>query len=118
MRRLVEVRTYRLKAGSEAGFHDAMVNRGLPLVRTAGMDVVAFGYSAGDPNGYFMMRAFSSLEDRLATEDAFYSSDAWRHGPRRSIVELIESYQDTLIWLESDTVERLRRDLAYAAKGY
>ena len=29
----------------------------------------------------------------------------------------VVAYQDTLVWLESDTVERLRRDLAYAAKG-
>ena len=48
MRRLVEIRSYRLKPGSEAEFHDAIVNRGLPLVRTAGMDVVAFGFSAED----------------------------------------------------------------------
>lgn len=112
MRRLVEIRTYRLKAGSATEFHDAIVNRGLPLVRTAGMDVVAFGFSADDPNGYFLMRAFAGLEDRQATEDAFYSSDAWRQGPRQSIVDHIETYQDMLVWLESDTIELLRRDLA------
>ena len=117
MRRLVEFRTYRLKPGTEAEFHEAIVSRGIPVVRTAGMDVVAFGFSADDPNGYFLVRAFASLEDRQATEDAFYSSDAWRRGPRQSIVELIETYQDTLLWLGSDTVELLRRDLAYAAKG-
>jgi len=117
VRRLVEVRTYRLKPGIEAEFHDAIVNRGLPLVRTAGMDVVAFGFSAEDANGYFLIRAFASPEDRQATEDAFYSSEAWKKGPRQSIVEHIESYHDTLIWLGSDAVELLRRDLSYAAKG-
>ncbi len=117
MRRLVEIRTYRLKPGGEAAFHEAMVQRGLPLVRTAGMDVVAFGSSSEDPQGYFMIRAFASHEDRLATEEAFYSSDMWKQGPRRSIVEHIETYQDTIVWLSSEALELLRRDLAYAAKG-
>lgn len=58
------------------------------------------------------MRAFANLEDRQATEDAFYSSDAWRNGPRQSIIGHIESYQDTLLWLGADAIERLRRDLA------
>ena len=116
MKRLVEIRTYRLKPGAEGAFHDAIVNRGLPLVRTAAMDVVAFGFSAEDPNGYFLIRAFASLEDRQATEDAFYSSEAWKKGPRQSIVEHIETYQDTLVWLGDDAVDLLRRDLAYAAR--
>jgi hypothetical protein len=79
------------------------------------MDVVAFGFSTNDPNGYFLMRAFASLEDRQATEDAFYSSDVWRKGPRQSIIEHIESYQDTLVWLSPEAVELLRRDPARRA---
>ena len=45
MKRLVEIRTYRLRPGTSAVFHDAFVNRGIPLVKSAGMDVVAFGFS-------------------------------------------------------------------------
>jgi hypothetical protein len=116
MKRLVEIRTYRLKRGTSAAFHDAFVTRGIPLVRTAGMDVVAFGFSIGDTDGYFLLRAFASPEDRQVTEDAFYASDAWRKGPRNSIIEHIESYQDTLVWLTSEAIDLLRRDLAYAAK--
>ena len=115
MNRTVEIRTYRLKAGSGPAFHDAFVHRGVPLVKQSGMDVVAFGFSVNDPNGYFLMRAFASLEDRQATEDAFYSSAVWRKGPRQSIIEHIESYQDTLIWLSPEAVELLRRDLRPAA---
>ena len=50
----------------------------------------------------------ASLEDRQATEDAFYSSDVWRKGPRQSIIEHIETCQDTLIWLTPEAVEPLR----------
>ena len=113
--RLLEVRTYRLKPGTGPTLHDAFIRKGIPLVRQAGMDVVAFGFSAQDPQGYFLMRAFASLEDRSSVEDTFYSSDAWRKGPRQSIIAHIESYQDTLLWLSADAIERLRQELAPAA---
>ena len=116
VKRLLEVRTYRLKPGTGHALHDAFIREGIPLVKQAGMDVVAFGFSADDPNGYFLMRAFSGLEDRQSTEDAFYSSDAWRKGPRQSIIGHIDSYQDTLLWLSSEAVEQLRRDLAGASR--
>ena len=115
MKRLLEVRTYRLKPGAGPALHEAFIRDGVPLVRESGMDVVAFGFSIGDPDGYYLMRAFASPEDRKATEDAFYSSDAWRKGPRQSIIEHIASYQDTLLWLSTEAVENLRTELAGAA---
>ena len=110
-RRLLEVRTYRLRAGAGPLLHDAFIQKGIPLVKQSGMDVVAFGFSADDPDGYFLMRAFADLHDRKATEDAFYSSDAWRKGPRQSIIAHIDSYQDTLLWLSPEAIELMRRDL-------
>lgn len=114
--RLLEMRTYRLKAGTGPALHDAFIRKGIPLVKQAGMDVVAFGFSADDRDGYFLMRAFSGLEDRQSTEDAFYASAAWRKGPRQSIIEHIETYQDTLLWLSSEAIEQLRHDLAAASR--
>jgi hypothetical protein len=114
--RLIGLRTYRLKPGTGPRLNDAFIRKGIPLVKQAGMDDVAFGFSADDREGYFLVRAFSGIEDRRSTEDAFYSSDAWRIGPRQSIIEHIESYQDTLLWLSSEAVEMLRRDLAGASR--
>jgi hypothetical protein len=54
--RLLELRTYRLKPGTGPTLHDAFIRKGIPLVKQAGMDVVAFGFSADDPDGYFLMR--------------------------------------------------------------
>jgi len=115
-RRLLEVRTYRLKAGAGPLLHEAFIRDGIPLVKQAGMDVVAFGFSADDPDGYFLLRAFADLHDRKATEGAFYSSDAWRKGPRQSIIAHIDSYQDTLLWLSPEAVEQLRTELAAASR--
>jgi hypothetical protein len=107
-RRLVEIRAYRLKAGARTAFRTALVERALPMVRTAGMDVVAHGPGA-DEDSYFLVRAFADAADLAAREEAFYSSAAWREGPRESVVSLIDSYIDTLLWLTPRAVEDLRR---------
>jgi len=107
-RRLVEIRSYRLKPGTRAGFRTALVERALPMVRAAGMDVVAHGPGADD-DSYFLVRAFDDAADLAAREDAFYGSSAWREGPREAVVSLIETYVDTLLWLAPGSIEDLRR---------
>jgi len=106
-RRLVEIRAYRLKPGTRAAFRAALVERALPMVRAAGMDVVAHG-PAADDDGYFLVRAFDDAADLTAREEAFYGSAAWREGPREAVVSLIETYVDTLLWLAPESIEDLR----------
>jgi len=111
-KQLVEIRSYKLKPGSGAAFHRAFSGDGIPLVRETGMDVVAFGHSAHDPDGYYLIRAFDSLEHRETSQNAFYSSDAWRMGPREAIVGHIETYVDTVVWLSEAALTELRASLA------
>jgi len=116
VRRLVEIRAYRLKPGARAAFRAALVERALPMVRAAGMDVVAHG-PAADGDGYFLVRAFTDRADLMAREEAFYGSAKWRDGPRESVVSLIETYVDTLLWLSCAAVEDLRRGNDGLAQG-
>ena len=72
-----------------------MRTESVPLVRAAGTTVVACGASLVAEDGHeeaYLMRAFDSLADRDAKEDAFYSSTAWHDGPRAAILAAIESY--------------------------
>src|SRR5712691_7637744 len=108
MQRLVEIRSYKLKPGSGTKFHDLVVNQSMPLVRAFGMDVVAFGQSLHDPNAYFLVRAYESLDHRRSSQEAFYSSAAWRNGPRQSIIELIEADWDIVLWLTPAAVDAMR----------
>jgi hypothetical protein len=107
-RRLVEIRAYRLKPGTRAGFHVAASEHALPMVRAYGMDVVAHGPVPDDPNGYFLVRSFESLAQRTAQEDEFYGSARWREGPREALVSRIETYVDTLLWLSPAAIDDLR----------
>lgn len=109
MRRLVEIRSYRLKPDSLGRFHALFSDEAVPMLRTWGMDVVAFGPSAHEPDCYFLVRAYDDPADRNARQDAFYGSDAWRKGPREGVVALIDHYLDTVLWLSVDAIEDLRR---------
>lgn len=105
--KLVEIRTYKLKPGSAerfvAAFHDA-----LPLVRQSGMDVVAFGRSDHEHESFYLIRAYNDRAELAAQQEAFYSSDAWRYGPREALIACLDDYLNTLLWLSEQSVEDLR----------
>jgi hypothetical protein len=109
MKRLIEIRSYKLKPGGTEDIHHAFVTAALPLLREWGTDVVAFGPSAHEPDTYFLIRAYADLDDLRKKQDAFYSSDAWRQGPRESIVSQIESYLNTVLWVSQAAIDDLRR---------
>lgn len=105
--KLIEVRTYRLKPGCAERFV-AAVQVALPLVRASGMDVVAFGRSDHEHESFHLVRAFDSREQLVAQQDAFYGSAIWREGPRAELVDCLDDYLNTLLWLPADAVEALR----------
>ncbi|WP_422013139.1 NIPSNAP family protein [Roseateles sp.] len=111
--KLIEVRTYRLKADSPdlpdgAQRFVAAMREALPLVSASGMDVVAFGRSDHEQTSFFLIRAFGSREQLAAQQDAFYGSPAWREGPREQLVACLDTYLNTLLWLPEAAVDALR----------
>jgi hypothetical protein len=111
MRRLVEIRSYKLKPGTGAKFHELVTTQSMPLLREQNMEVVAFGPSLHDPDAYFLVRAYDNLDHLRSSQEAFYTSDAWRKGPRQSIVELIESDWNVVLWLTSQAVTEMRESV-------
>ena len=87
---VIEILTLSLKSGTRDKFHQLYVTEALPLLKKWKFRVVAHGPSHHDENSYYIIRSFKSLEDRQESEDAYYSSDDWRKGPRTAILALIE----------------------------
>lgn len=107
--RVVEIRSYNLKPGTRNHFHELFVREALPLLQRWKVDVVAYGPSLHDDNSYFLMRAYSSIDNRQKSEDAFYESDEWWLGPREAILANIESYTTIVIRVDEATLRGLRR---------
>jgi NIPSNAP len=111
MTRVVEIRSYRLKPGTQDEYDRLFREAALPLLQRAGVDVVRAGRSLDDPNGYHLIRSFADLGDRERREAAFYGSDAWRKGPREAVLACIEAYVDAVIELDDAAVDALRAPL-------
>lgn len=89
---ILEIRTYRLKPGGGDEFVRVMQEESVPLLEKVGIRVVACGASLVAEGGHeeaYLIRAFASLTEHREKEDAFYGSDAWKHGPREAIVSRI-----------------------------
>jgi hypothetical protein len=84
----------------------------LPIVRASGMDVLAHGRSDHERTSYFLVRAFKAHAHLQAQQQAFYSSNGCKLGPRENLVSCVAHYTNTLLWLSEDAVEDLRRSSA------
>lgn len=105
---VVEILQYTLHTGTGTEFHNIMRNISVPLHRLHGIDVISFGNSLHDPDSYYLIRAFDS-EDRMnSVLEAFYSSDDWHNGPRKEIINRIESSIKTVINMPCDGLKGLR----------
>jgi hypothetical protein len=113
----VEIRAYNLKPGTRDHFHRTFINECLPLLDRAKIEVVGYGPSLHDADSYYLMRAYRSLEDRNAREDAFYGSDEWRKGPREAILGDIESYTTVVVRLDRHTIAGLRKGGEWRSKS-
>jgi len=105
---LIEIRTLNLKPGTRAEFHRLYIEKALPLLQYWKFDVVAHGPSLHDENPYYVIRRYDSLAQRQDMEDAYYASDDWRHGPRETMLALIESYTDIVLEVDEVTGQGLR----------
>lgn len=108
MNHLIEIRSYNLKPGTRDKFHRLFIEDAFPMLKRWNVDVVSYGPSLHDEDSYYLMRRFDSLIHREKSEDAFYSSDEWRKGPREAIVSLIENYTEVVIEVDEVTMKGLR----------
>jgi hypothetical protein len=78
--------------------------------------VVALGPSLHDENSYFLIRNFTSVDERQKQEDSFYNSDEWKQGPREAILACIDSYTTVVVEVDDATLAGLRK-LSSSAGG-
>ncbi len=98
---IIEILTLDIKPGRRDEFHQVYVDQSLPLLKKWNFRVLAYGASLHDDKSYYVIRAFRSLEDRQKSEDAFYSSDDWKSGPRDAIMGLVEHFAYAVVPAET-----------------
>lgn len=108
MTRIIEILMYTLKPGAGLDFHRIMQNVSVPLHLEAGIDVVSYGGSLHDCDSYHLIRSYESESHRLASQDTFYTSAAWKQGPRADIISRIEVSTTTVMELTQDVIDTIR----------
>lgn len=93
---VLEIRCYNLKPGTRDEFHK-LVEQTVALLKQYKIEVVGYGPSLHDDTSYYLMRSFSSQEERNTLEDAFYGSDDWKNGNREAVLARIENYTTVVI---------------------
>lgn len=108
MAQIVEIVSYKLHPETGPTFQKNIVNMSLPLHRSAGIDVVAFGQSLHDPESYMLVRTFASVDqmDRLLND--FYDSRAWHNGPRDGIVACVSDTHRVVCRMNNGAIKLLR----------
>lgn len=97
---VIELRTYRLRAGSSASFAETMSAKSCPLLQRYGIAVLWHGASVDNEPGveeYGLIRSFDSVADRAAKEERFYGSAEWHGGLRDEVMAGIESFHTVVL---------------------
>lgn len=85
-----------------------MTEVSVPLHRSAGLDVLAYGHSLHATDTYFLIRAFDNLEQMAASLDTFYDSDEWLNGPQSDILDALRSSAKSVVPLNAAAINALK----------
>jgi hypothetical protein len=96
-----EILTLDIKPGRRDEFHNVYTSQSVPLLKKWNFNLVAYGPSLHDANSYYVIRRFKNLDDRQKSEDAFYSSDEWKSGPRDAIMGLVDHFAYAVVLTET-----------------
>ena len=94
---ITEIRIYKLKENSSQKFNDVFAEQSLPMMKRWKINVIDYGFSLIDKECFYLIRNYSSLEQRKESQDAFYNSDEWINGPEKEIMNCIDTYHTTII---------------------
>ncbi len=108
MSRVLEIRSYTLKPGTQAAFHQLVEEQAILMLLRWKVDVVDYGPSIQEGDTYYLMRSYESVADLQQSQDAFYGSAEWKTGPREPILALIENYVSVVISVDDTTLTGLR----------
>jgi hypothetical protein len=89
---IVEMRTYKTKAGARERFLHLFETVSIPEHRRLGMPITGPFLSVEDPDTFVFMRGFPDMESREALKKGFYDGRVWKDQLERELMPLLESY--------------------------
>jgi hypothetical protein len=94
---LVEIRLFKLRPGTRDEFDRISREGTIPLMRQLGITVLAHGPSLNNDNGYFLLRAFPSEEERVTRSQSLYATTEWAEKYDAPVSGMIEGYDTAVL---------------------
>jgi len=104
---LLEIRLFKLHPGTRAEFDRISREGTIPMMRRYGINVVAHGSSLNDEDGYFLLRAFPSEEQRVTQSQVIYATAEWAENYEEPIMGMIADYHTAVMPMSSELVQGL-----------
>jgi NIPSNAP len=108
---LLEIRLFTLCPGARAEFHRVSREGTIPLMRKCGITVIAHGPSLNDDNGYFLLRAFRSDQERAELSESFYATQEWTESYEKQIMGMMADYHTAVVPAAPQVIEQLTAGL-------
>jgi hypothetical protein len=102
---IVEMRTYHLKPGARPRFLEIFRTQSVPAHQAIGMKILGPFLSLEDPDTFFFMRAFPTLDAREPMKAKFYEGELWKSELENQLMPMLEKYEVTLV---DDPDEQIR----------
>ena len=94
---IVEMRTYKTKAGKRAEFLEIFRSRSAPAHAEIGMKILGPFPSLEDPETFFFMRAFPDLQSRESMKAQFYEGPLWKGELEGILLPMLEAYEVVVV---------------------
>jgi len=94
---IVEMRTYKLKAGTRDRFLEIFRTKSVPAHDEIGMKILGPFLSIEDPDTFFFMRGFPDLASRDPMKEKFYEGRLWKNELENVLMPMIEKYDVVLV---------------------
>jgi hypothetical protein len=94
---LVEIRLFTLSPGARDEFDRISREGTIPMMRRWGLTVLSHGPCLNDENGYYLVRAFESEQQRVEGAKAFYASSEWEENYEAAVMGMIDDYHTAVL---------------------
>ena len=94
---VIEMRTYKLKAGKRDEFLNIFRSRSVPEHRRLGMKILGPFLSLESPDTFFFMRGFPTLAQRDPLKASFYEGALWKQELEQQLMPMIDAYEVVLV---------------------
>lgn len=107
---VLEIRIFTVHPGTRPEFDRISREGTVPLMRRLGINVVTHGPSLNNDDGYYLLRAFRSEDDRVTLSQSLYTTEEWETTYDAPVTAMIADYRTAVITTTAELVEQLKRE--------